>query len=236
MTQLSLIVTVLDSHEVVRRQLLHLNRVLTSECELLVIDDGSTPSLEATCDSVERAYPFRLVLTHDRRSWTQPRARNIGAQLAQAEKLLFFDIDHIVTADVIAACQAYEGDRLNWYRRPGILDAEGRIVTDRRVLVEHGMRREIVDVHVNSFLIRRAVFERLGGYDERFLGQYGGEDHDFNRRYAVLVRRGLARPHDVRGEGYRYPDTTIFPALFHALPRRPKLRGMISIARFFAGF
>lgn len=64
MTRLSLIVSVLDSHEVVRRQLLHLNRVLTSECELLVMDDGSEPSLEATCAAVERAYAFRLVLTH----------------------------------------------------------------------------------------------------------------------------------------------------------------------------
>ena len=232
---LSLIVTVLDSHEIVRRQLLHLNGVLTRECELLLIDDGSEPSLEATCNGVERAYAFRLVPTHDRRPWTQPAARNLGARLAQAEKLLFFDIDHIVTADILAACLAYDGDRLFWRRRPGVLDGDGRVVTDRRVLLAHGMRREIVDVHLNSFLIRRTVFERLGGYDERFSGQYGGDDHDFNRRYAALVRRGLARPHDIRGEGYRYPKTERFPELFHALPRRSGLRGLFSTARYMIG-
>ena len=55
MKRLSLIVSVLDSHEVVRRQLLHLGRVLTPECELILVDDGSEPSLEATCASSRRA-------------------------------------------------------------------------------------------------------------------------------------------------------------------------------------
>ena len=43
--KLSLIVSVLESYEVVRRQLLHLSRLLTPECELILVDDGSEPSL-----------------------------------------------------------------------------------------------------------------------------------------------------------------------------------------------
>jgi hypothetical protein len=219
MKQLSLIVAVLESYEVVRRQLLHLGRVLTPECELIVVDDGSAPSLRATCDGVPKSYAFRLHCTNDRRPWTQPRARNIGATLAAAPKLLLFDIDHILTAEVIALALGYAGDKLHWVRRPGVLDEEGKLVTDREALLAHGMTDETPSVHANSFMIRKEMFERLGGYSERFCGRYGGDDIDFNRRYEQLCQAGLARPAEVQGEGFYYPDPAFDRALFHSLRR-----------------
>jgi hypothetical protein len=56
MKRLSLIVAVLESYEVVRRQLLHLGRLLAADCELIVIDDGSVPALQSLIDSVERMF------------------------------------------------------------------------------------------------------------------------------------------------------------------------------------
>src|SRR5271166_1737227 len=100
--RMSLIVSVLESYEVVRRQLLHFNRIVPADCELILLDDGSDPSLEATCASIHVSLAFTLRATRDHRPWTQPKARNIGATLARAERLLFFDIDHIVTEEVIA--------------------------------------------------------------------------------------------------------------------------------------
>lgn len=120
--RLSLIVAVLESYEIVRRQLLHLGRILPPDCELILVDDGSEPSLEATCDGVPKSFPFRLIFTHDCRPWTQPKARNLGATLARSEKLLFFDIDQILTAELIAECLRYDGDMLHWRRRPAVLD------------------------------------------------------------------------------------------------------------------
>jgi hypothetical protein len=216
---LSLIVAVLESYEVVRRQLLHLERILTPDCELILVDDGSVPSLEATCASVPRTFRFTLHRTGDRRPWTQPRARNIGADLARATKLLFFDIDHIVTPEIIAQCLTYTGDKLHWVRRPGILDAEGKVVTDKDTLRGHGLTDQAEGVHPNSFLIRKALFQRLGGYDERFCGRYGGDDLDFNRRYDQLCQQGVARPAEVQGAGYFFPDPAYVPELFHSLRR-----------------
>ena len=220
MPRLSLIVAVLDSHEVVRRQLLHLERALTSECELILIDDGSVPSLEGVCATVCPGFDLALHLTHDRRPWTQPRARNLGAATARAERLLFFDIDHIVTRDVIDRALEYQGNKLHWVRRPAVLDPDGRIVTDRRVLVEYGMTDDRPSVHANSFLISKALFHRVGGYDEKFCGRYGGDDIDFNARYDRLCVAGLAQPAGVMGEGFVYPDPgRDVKNLFHTLSR-----------------
>jgi predicted glycosyltransferase involved in capsule biosynthesis len=220
MPRLSLIVAVLDSHEVVRRQLLHLGRVLTSECELILVDDGSVPSLEGIRAEVRPSFDMTLHQTRDRRPWTQPRARNLGAAAARADRLLFFDIDHIVTHDVIESALEYPGDKLHWVRRPAVLDPDGRIITDRHVLVEHGMTDAGPSVHANSFLIRKALFDQLGGYDERFCGRYGGDDIDFNARYDLLCAAGLAQPAGVSGEGFVYPDPgRDVKRLFHTLRR-----------------
>ena len=228
LVHLSLIVSVLESYEVVRRQLLHLNSVLTPDCELILVDDGSSPSLEETCGSVVKNYSFRLLLTHDRRDWTQPKARNMGAAAARGRKLLFFDIDHIITPSIVETALKFEGDKLHWERRPGILDEHGEIVTDVGILNGHGMRDPSASVHINSFVIRRKLFETLGGYDERFCGSYGGDDVDFNGRYNRLCQLGRARPDIVAGEGYVYPDPAFNGgSMFHRLPRIPADRDNI---------
>jgi hypothetical protein len=215
-----LIVSVLESYEVVRRQLLHFQGVLGPECELILVDDGSEPSLSAICNSVAKPFDFKLHCTNDRRPWTQPRGRNTGAALAQGPKLLFFDIDHIITQDIIQTCLGYQGDKLHWTRLPAILNERGKIVTERQVLLDYGMVNERPSVHANSFLIQKTLFDRLGGYDERFCGAYGGDDIDFNLRYEELCHQGWAQAEEVRGFGYVFPD----PArnvlgLFHSLPR-----------------
>lgn len=217
---LSLIVTVLESYEVVRRQLRHLNGLLPPDCELILVDDGSRPSLEEVCDSIERNYAFRLLLTQDFRQWTQPRARNQAAAIAQGEKLLFFDIDHIITPEIIEAARQFSGDRMFWIRKPGILDERGQVVTDPVILRGHGVTEGMAEIHPNSFVIRRALFETLGGYDERFCGSYGGDDLDFNERYARLVELGLAKVPEVIGQGYVYPNPSINGGrTFHSLER-----------------
>ena len=227
--RLSLIVTVLESYEVVRRQLQHFNGLLPPDCELILVDDGSRPSLEEVCDSLSLDYAFRLLMTHDFRPWTQPRARNQGASVANGEKLLFFDIDHIVTPEIIEAARQFTGDRMFWVRKPGILDDRGTVISDPMILRGHGVTEGLALVHPNSFVIRRTLFETLGGYDERFCGAYGGDDVDFNERYARLVELGLARVPDVIGQGFVYPDPSFNGGrTFHSLERTVGTREFVA--------
>jgi hypothetical protein len=198
--------------------------VLTPECELILVDDGSVPSLESVCETVTKPYAFTLHLTRDWRPWTQPKARNTGAELASASKLLFFDIDHILTQEIISLALTYAGDKLHWIRKPGVLDENGYVVTNRHVLMEHGMRHEGPSLHPNSFMIRRGLFQRLGGYNESFCGQYGGDDIDFNKRYDRLCSAGVAAPPHVQGFGYYYPDPAHDRKWFHSLRRDVALR------------
>ena len=192
--KLSIIVSVLNSHELVRRQLIYLNGVLDADCELILLDDGSIPALRDVVDSVQKNYDFRLIETGNFEKWTQPAARNLGAREAKYERLLFFDIDHFLTRQIIEYAKVDEIDRMFFQRLPGILDENGVITP-----VDAKLDR---NVHVNSFMIRKSLFNKVGGYDERFCGQYGHDDTDLNRRL-----QGLNIQQAVRGVGYTLNGT-----------------------------
>lgn len=218
---LSIIVSVLESDEVVRRQLIYLNEILTPSCEVILVDDGGSPRLSHICNAVAATkLKLAICVTRDARPWTQPRGRNIGARLASGDRLLFFDIDHILTHDIIASALAFQGDRFHWRRTPAILDENGELVTDPRTLRDCGWDGSDLGVHLNSFVIRRKLFESLGGYDERFCGRYGGDDIDFNQRYNYLVAQGKAASPSLIGHGYVFPNPTNDSMnLFHRLTR-----------------
>ena len=92
-TKVSIVIAVLNSHRIVRRQIRHFRRMrLPDDIEIIIIDDGSNPRLQdilAPPNSVPNIY---IYATNDFRPWTQGLARNMGAKLAQGEYLFFTDI------------------------------------------------------------------------------------------------------------------------------------------------
>src|SRR5512146_1068854 len=106
--RLSIVVAVLNSHEIVRRQLRFFERMpLPDGIEILYMDDGSDPPLDAESPGVAHddlvrnglealGDRFRIIPTHDTRPWTWAVARNSGAKLARAPYLLMTDIDYIL--------------------------------------------------------------------------------------------------------------------------------------------
>tara|TARA_R110000824_G_scaffold242332_2_gene431011 strand:- start:1136 stop:1900 length:765 start_codon:yes stop_codon:yes gene_type:complete len=166
----SILIAVLDSHEVVRKQIeymgeiLRRNKTLKEECEIIIIDDGSEKSianyLTTKWNMSENLYSiyseeykstiidfglllgfkFRVVETNDKTPWSQPRARNIGAYISVGEYLLMTDIDHIFTEESIVETVNFKGDKLVFRRKFAIIDEKLEICRDKKVLMDYGCK------------------------------------------------------------------------------------------------
>lgn len=226
--KLSIIIPVLNSHEVLRRQLLHFDRMkLPPNTELIIIDDGSDPPLRNTTLS-----PVLIFQTGDTRPWTWALARNLGARMASGEYLLMFDVDHILTREALDAVRAFTGVKMRFKRQFGVLDENGVLTQDRRVLEEYGLpasRPLTFPPLPNNFVMRRDVFWEIGGYREDLVEKPypQGEDRLWKKAWHDYMRRTGVQEHPHSPTLYMFPngkwcgDVDADPkGLFHRLTRK----------------
>ena len=177
--KLSIVTAVLNSHEVVRRQVLHYDKIgLSDDTELIIVDDGSDPplfdSVEKWFDDSESTFDFSMFATNNFRPWTQPAARNFGVKQEDGEYVLVTDIDHIVpkeTIDIVRSNTEY--DVIRFRRQVGVLDENGDFTQDMKVMREYGLlpeRKLKLPPHSNSFAIRKGLYIGLGGVSEQHVG------------------------------------------------------------------
>jgi len=230
-SKLSIIIAVLDSHEVVKRQLLHFERMqFGNDVEFIIVDDGSDPSLNDWLEKnmqVPVLLNYRLAQTDDNRKWSQPCARNYGAAISNSQKLLMTDIDHILSKESIEFCLESDEDKVMFPRQWGILDEKGGLNQSHHVLNKYGLPKSLYEerglnggMHHNTFMIKKIIFEKLGGYDESFCGKYGGDDTNFSSRYSELHKKGEANRHVLGPSIYVFPDPNRdVLKIFHSLRR-----------------
>lgn len=138
-----------------------------AEClSIIVIDDGSPEPAE-----LPERYPcdMRLFRVDVDVPWNWLAARNIGAHYAADGWLLLTDMDHVVPAEALRSVVFGQHD-------PAVVYAFSRR--------EH--TGEVIPPHSASFLLTRAMFWRIGGYDEALSGHYG-TDGDWRRRVAQVA-------------------------------------------------
>ena len=99
--------------------------------------------------------------------WNQDAARNIGAHHAVTKWLLLTDMDHMVPVETWNAITLSDlkEDRIYKFSRVSAPDYSP------------------YKPHPNSWLMTKAMYDKIGGYDERFAGWYG-TDADFRNRAA----------------------------------------------------
>jgi len=204
--KLSIITSVLDSHEIVRRQELHYKMMNIPNVEIIYIDDGSEPPLE---------FGFKLLRTNDKRAWTEHTAQNMAARQAKGEYLFFIDVDYIVPYHTIIKALQFNGDRMNIWRKFGILNEDGLICSDWRTLKDFGLKRKYYEAqfkkqltHRNQFLIRKDLFFELGCYDEKRVGKWfktGSPDSQFWNTWQRAEKDGKVKLSSDRLEVFMYP-------------------------------
>ncbi|MGR3512125.1 MAG: glycosyltransferase family 2 protein [Paracoccaceae bacterium] len=141
--------------------------------------------------------PVRQVLVPRGDTLPLARARNIAAQKAQGDLLVFCDVDCIphpsLVSDYAAAARRSPGLLMGevLYLPDGATDKGVDIARFDRLGERHSDRRgppEETEDPCNdyrcfwslNFAMPRAGWDRVGGFDESFTG-YGGEDTDFGR-------------------------------------------------------
>ena len=189
--KVSIIIPCLESYEVVRRQLLHFERIgLPDDTELILVDDGSDPPIENTS-----SVPVTIHRTNDKRPWTWALARNAGARLARGEYLLMFDVDHILTREALDFIRRFDGCKVQFIREFGVLDENGELTQDMDVLVTYGLPPNRKSLRIgplpNNFAMRRDLFWELGGYRENLVERPypQGEDRLWKKTWYDYQRR-----------------------------------------------
>ncbi len=171
--KVSIVHAVLNSPEIVRRQIHHYNSLdLPDDVEVIIVDDGSEPPLSEVIEDMKINFDFSIYETHDKRHWTQPAARNFGAKKARGEYCIFTDIDHIISREVVEEARNPKADIIRFRREAGVLDKNGDFTQDMDVLKEWGFIKTGLKIapHGNSYIFRRELYLELGGVDTRFVG------------------------------------------------------------------
>jgi len=192
--------------------------VKATPLEIILVDNASR---DGSVERVKQLFPQMSVLELPNNVGFA-RANNLGAQMAQGKYLLFLNSDTVLHEDVLTPLVSFlEQDenaavvgpklvnvdgtfQLSFGNRTGFLgEAQSiwwqRKLKSKRPRISQGMEKKLVrkrDVKWltgAAMLVRRPVFEMLGGFDEDYFMYF--EDADFCAR--------------VRKAGYR---VTYFPA------------------------
>jgi glycosyltransferase involved in cell wall biosynthesis len=135
--------------------------------EVVVCDDGSPDNPAWVEDIGCKLQVYRIEV--DIR-WNQDAARNICCAHATKPWLLLTDMDHMVPMATWRSVMRRDHDEGTAYQF-------GRVSAPRM---------EPYKKHPNSYLMHRSLWDKSGGYDERFAGFYG-TDSDYKHR---LMRYG----------------------------------------------
>lgn len=204
--RLTLVLPFYDNHAFLQTQLRRWAawpQSASEHVEVIIVDDGSPMPLSITAPPV-RLRQFRIDV--DVR-WNWLAARNIGAHHAAGEWLLLTDMDHVVPNDTLWSVIFSQHD-------PKVVYAFSRR--------EH--TGQIVNPHSASFLMTKALFWKIGGYDEALSGFYG-TDGEYRRRVAARARMQILPDYLERHE---YVDDSSTSRYKRKQPEDARVRQLIA--------
>jgi hypothetical protein len=164
---------------------------LRDQIAVVVVDDGS-PDGEAKGTSI--GCPLSIYRIDVDVRWNQDAARNIAAANAVTQWLLLTDMDHIVSLPAWKRVLQQKLHKTSVYRFS-------------RTTLEPSLKETPYKPHPNSWLMTRAMYDLIGGYDERFAGHYG-TDAEFRDRVAQTTTVEMLDQHLIRVPRETIPDAS----------------------------
>ena len=142
--KLAMVTPILDSHEVLRRQILFWSKhvfndeELRKKCEVVIVDDCSDPPLSTVFDQCKDIinFHYKLINTNTEMPWMQMYGQNIGVKAAESEHCLMCGIDHIMPKEVFEAGVNLQDDKMHFPRKYAVLDENGDLRRESKILYE----------------------------------------------------------------------------------------------------
>lgn len=190
---LTLIYPFYENHDFFGQQLegwAALPAYLLAHLSVIVVDDGSPVPASEVLMGRALPFPVRLFRIGVDVRWNWLAARNIGFHHAPEGWCLVTDMDHVVPERTLRSVLF------------GVHDGAVIYGFSRR---EH--TGEQVSPHPNSWLVTRALFWRIGGYDETLSGHYG-TDGDWRRRCLATAPMHILTDELIRHERQGDASTT----------------------------
>lgn len=171
MNKITLIVPYYRNPLMLREQLKNWNSYPDDWHQIIVVDDGSP---EPAIDHIHvRSEKLRLYRINVDIPWNRGGARNLGAHVAGTDWIIHVDIDHVLppqAANILLNQALTPGF---WYRFPryrvGKADA-----TRRKDKISPDANFGPIHPHVDSYLITKQLYWKIGGYNEDYSGILGG--------------------------------------------------------------
>ena len=170
MTDITLIMPYYENPRMLEKHYEHLRQLpdeIKERLHLIIIDDCS-PVAPALWSGIDIA-SYQMFRVDVDINWNQDACRNIGVKHAPTEWVLLTDIDHMIPVETLQALQTKK-----WQSH--------LVYSFRRVSAPE---MTPFKWHPNTWFMTRSMYEKIGGYDERFAGNYGTDSEFQSRLLAV---------------------------------------------------
>jgi GT2 family glycosyltransferase len=197
--KVSVIIVNYNGKELLEKCLESLFKVEYDNFEVILVDNDS---IDETVEFITKNYPSVIIIKLDsNKGFAEPN--NISAKIAKGEYLLFLNNDTVVTATFISEMiKAAENDKTigicqSLLLKPdGSVDSSGDFIDKLGVVYNSKTKsdtiREISSARGASMLIRKKIFDKLGGFDEKFFVSF--EDVDLGWRTWIFGYRVILIP------------------------------------------